>query len=143
MSAATLEGGCLCGAVRYEISEAEAVGELVFCHCRMCRKAQGGLFGANAPIASRNFKLTLGAERIREYCSSPGKIRTFCDECGSPLYSARLDCPDFVRLRIGTLDNPDSFKPIGTYNIFYENASDLYRSDDASPRYPRFEPSRS
>ena len=42
MSGAILAGGCLCGAVRYEIDGAG--GGVSHCHCGMCRKASGAAF---------------------------------------------------------------------------------------------------
>lgn len=43
-----LTGGCLCGAVRYQLSE--KLGPIVYCHCFQCRKASGSAFASNAPI---------------------------------------------------------------------------------------------
>jgi hypothetical protein len=34
-----LEGGCLCGALRYQVDPASA--DSGYCHCRMCQKASG------------------------------------------------------------------------------------------------------
>ena len=44
-------------------------------------------------------------ENIKEYESSPGKIRAFCGVCGSPVYSRRPDTPDMMRLRGGLIIN--------------------------------------
>jgi hypothetical protein len=35
----TLEGGCLCGAIRYRVSGKPA--NTMICHCRTCRRAAG------------------------------------------------------------------------------------------------------
>lgn len=37
-----IEGGCLCGSIRYRAER--IAGPLVHCHCHMCRKAHGSAF---------------------------------------------------------------------------------------------------
>jgi len=96
-------GGCLCGGVRYEVAGPLAPVQL--CHCGQCRKAQGGPFGANTPVASAAFRLMQGADLLREFRASPGKRRVFCGTCGGPIFSQRDDAPDALRLRAGTLDD--------------------------------------
>ena len=99
-----LSGGCLCGAVRYEIS-----GELApiqVCHCSQCRKAQGGPFATNIPVEVARFRLLSGAAQLAEFRASPQKKRVFCRTCGSPIYSARDTLPEILRVRAGTLDEP-------------------------------------
>lgn len=97
-------GGCLCGAVRYEIS-----GELApiqVCHCSQCRKAQGGPFATNVPVRRAAFRLLSGEAELAEYRATPEKQRVFCRQCGSPIYSARDSLPNVLRVRAGTLDEP-------------------------------------
>ena len=98
-------GGCLCGAVRYEV-EGE-IAPIQLCHCGQCRKAQGGPFGANAPVAASAFRWLQGEESLREFRASPGKRRVFCGTCGGPLFSQRDAAPETLRLRAGTLDLTD------------------------------------
>ena len=105
-----ITGGCLCGGVRYAIHA--AVDEIQLCHCRSCRKAQGGPLASNVPVATRDFELIDGAERLRDYESSPGKHRLFCSGCGSPIISRRDDRPEAVRVRAGTLDGDPGARPV-------------------------------
>ncbi len=95
-------GGCLCGAIRYQIDG--DLAPIQVCHCEDCRKAQGSAFAANVPVASEQFRLTAGDGRLRAYESSPGKERLFCSACGSPLFSRLAGLPGVVRIRAGTLD---------------------------------------
>jgi hypothetical protein len=97
-----LEGGCLCGGVRFAIDG--KLGPAGHCHCSQCRRASGAAFASNAPVRTRYFTLRSGAELVREYESSPGKYRAFCCRCGSPLYSRRESEPALRRIRLGTLD---------------------------------------
>jgi hypothetical protein len=104
------QGHCLCGKIRYEVRG--PIGPIVLCHCSECRHAQGSAFAANAEIKASDFVVLSGAEQIKEYQSSPDKLRTFCGNCGSPLYSRRLSRPQTVRLRIGTLETPIAARPM-------------------------------
>jgi hypothetical protein len=103
------QGSCLCGKVGYEYRG--KIDEVSMCHCKQCQKAQGSAFVAVAPIRSADFRITRGAEHLKEYRATPGKVRVFCAECGSPLYSARDDLPEARRLRLGTLDTPIASTP--------------------------------
>lgn len=104
----TRTGGCLCGAVRYEVDE--PLEAIQLCHCRQCRKAQGSAFGANIPLARAAFRLRQGEDVLREHRASPGKRRVFCGACGSPIFSQRDDAPDTMRLRVGGLDDDTGLK---------------------------------
>lgn len=97
-----ITGSCLYGGVQFEIS-----GELApiqICHCSQCRKAQGGPFATNIPVPTTQLSIRQGQTLIKEFHSSPGKVRAFCSACGSPLYSRRDAMPDVVRIRAGSLD---------------------------------------
>jgi hypothetical protein len=49
-----LEGGCLCGEVRFRITG--KLGPLAYCHCKMCQRASGSAFAANASVRTRHFR---------------------------------------------------------------------------------------
>jgi hypothetical protein len=116
------------------------LGEIVYCHCQQCRKAQGTAFGTNAVVQRDQLVLVAGADRLTAYESSAGKRRWFCGGCGSPLYSARDAMPEVVRLRIGTLDTPLNERP--TAHIFVGSKAEWFEILDALPRYPRLDPER-
>lgn len=125
-------GGCLCGAVRFEI-----VGDLApiqICHCEDCRKAQGSAFAANMPVAVERLRLISGQDLLRAYESSPGKARVFCSTCGSPLFSRLAARPDVVRIRAGTLD-PGAPTSVG-FHFFTDSKADWWTIDDDLPRHP-------
>lgn len=97
------EGSCLCGKVRYRI-KAE-LSDFAYCHCRSCRKASGSAHGSNASVARQHFELSDPKGLLREYQSSPGKFRTFCSNCGAPIFAYLGATRDIVRVRLGTLDS--------------------------------------
>jgi len=96
-------GSCLCGAVKYEL-DAE-LGDFGYCHCRACQKASGSAHAANAPIARCHFRLLQGEKSLTEFESSPGKFRSFCSACGSPIYAYLTALADVLRIRLGSLDS--------------------------------------
>jgi len=97
-------GGCLCGAVRYEIS-----GELApiqVCHCSQCRKAQGGPFATNIPVPRSAFRLTKGEGETTSYFFNQHKIdHRFCKTCGvQPFgYGVGPDGAEVAAINIRTL----------------------------------------
>ncbi|MDK1491906.1 GFA family protein [Sinorhizobium sp. 7-81] len=95
----TRTGGCLCGAVRYQVSgEPLRVG---LCHCADCRKESGSSFVTFAVWSTRAF-------------SSSGKVkvfagRGFCPVCGSRLFNPG---EEEIEIRVGSLDDaPAALRP--------------------------------
>lgn len=103
------EGSCLCRGIAYVIDG--ELGDFGYCHCTSCRKASGTAHAANAPVERALFRLTRGAELLREFESSPGKFRSFCSRCGSPLYAYLSVSPEQIRVRLGSLDTPFTKQP--------------------------------
>ena len=56
------QGGCMCGAVRFEISG--PLRNVVYCHCSECRKLHGTPFASNAGVESRHFKFISGEDQL-------------------------------------------------------------------------------
>jgi hypothetical protein len=105
-------GGCQCGAVRYELY-AEPDNASI-CHCRMCQKASGNLFGAFAGVTRAGFAWTRG--HPKHFNSSEVIARDFCGDCGTPLTFRQLD-RDRVSITIGTLDHPEKVPVIKQFGI--------------------------
>lgn len=125
-------GGCLCGAVRYDVSG--PLAPIQFCHCGMCRKAQGAAFAANIPVATDAFRLRSGEGELREFRASAGKRRVFCGVCGSPVFSQRLDMPEVIRLRVGGLDDDRGLTP--GFHIQAAFRAAWCPGEDDLPAYP-------
>lgn len=96
-----LKGNCLCDRIHY-VYHAQ-LEQSILCFCQDCRKAQGGLFGWNSPIDREKFEVLRGLQYLKEYFHTSNKARVFCCECGSPIYSYRIDLPNVLRLRLGTV----------------------------------------
>lgn len=99
-------GGCLCGAVRYQIS-GEVMGSMV-CHCATCRKASGGPVTAWLSVANDRFSIT---GDTTAFTSSPHVTRRFCTRCGTGLTYEHAHEPDEVGVTTCSLDLPNTFPP--------------------------------
>ena len=75
----THAGGCLCGAVRYQVSGKPLwVG---YCHCNSCRRHSGAPVVTFAAFSASQVVFTKGERRV--FNSSPGVGRAFCGACGA------------------------------------------------------------
>jgi hypothetical protein len=106
-----LRGGCLCGDVRYEFS-GEPYRKFV-CHCRDCQRSGGSLFHAGVAVPRADFRLTQGALATYESAADSGRIiqRKFCARCGSGVLNEPAVWPDYVVIRVGTLDDLSLISP--------------------------------
>ena len=109
-----MRGGCLCGAVRYEVDR--TLGELGHCHCRMCQKAVAGPFASFVEIPHGDFAWTRGTPAT--FRSSSLAERDFCAACGTPLSYRKID-GTVIELLTGAFDRPDHVIP--TYQIGVES----------------------
>lgn len=106
----TLTGSCLCGAIRFTVSQ--PVTELRACHCVHCQKTSGGAGSVNAVMPANAFKITRGTPKRFAAKADSGRTlyRHFCADCGSPIYSQRENPPETVVVRAGAFDNPPPMK---------------------------------
>ena len=107
MSGAILVGGCLCGAVRYEIDG--AADNISNCHCGMCRKALSAAFVTWIGVAHERLRYTQGVPA--SYRSSDIASRSFCGTCGSQLQIDDHGAHDHTHVTLGSLDEPGRLTP--------------------------------
>jgi hypothetical protein len=132
------KGGCLCGAVKYKISG--GIRNIVYCHCSMCRKAQGTAFATNGIVNTGDFHFVSGEHNLTGYESSPGQTKYFCKTCGSPVLSRNLKRLDQIRIRVGTIESEISERPEA--HIFVSSKAHWEDFDNSLPRYDGYEPGR-
>ncbi|MGA0841157.1 MAG: GFA family protein [Pseudomonadales bacterium] len=46
-------GGCLCGAIRYELKQDPSIAAI--CHCTHCQRQSGGLFSTNLMVGEADY----------------------------------------------------------------------------------------
>lgn len=127
----SVEGGCLCGAVRYR---AHGPGtNATLCHCSSCRRATGAPAVAWVTFPSAGLTFTTGTPRVHR--SSAHVERAFCGSCGTQLTYRRDDLPDEVDVTTSSLDRPLAFPPAD--HTWTSEQLAWLTLDDALPRYAR------
>jgi hypothetical protein len=124
-------GGCLCGAVRYQVSG--PLRDVVACHCTMCRRQSGSFVHASA---ARLAEFRLIEERgLAWYRSSPGARRGFCKLCGSNLLW-QADGRPTISIMAGGLDSTDGLAL--AEHICVADKGAYYGLDDGLPQSHSF-----
>jgi hypothetical protein len=108
-----IEGGCLCGSVRYRITAEPIVTRV--CWCRMCQYIGAGGATVNVCFPSKAITITGETRDVRSVADSGSVMhRRFCPECGIHLFSEAEPRPHLIFVRAGTLDDPEIAKPAMT-----------------------------
>lgn len=131
-----INGQCLCGAVTFQVDlPDDHLGETRYCYCTECRRANGTAFSANVAVPRAHYTLLSGAEFINEYESSPGNFRAFCSNCGSPVHGKKGGQPDYIRIRLGTLEPYAKATP--TAHVWVDEKPDWYKIEGYMKRAPK------
>jgi hypothetical protein len=128
-------GACRCGAVRFEI--AGPYRWFAHCHCSMCRKQSGALFGTSLGVAQRRFQWLAGAEYVERYSSSSSFERPFCRLCGAKV-PARSHEADSWTVPAGLVRDDVGIRPRS--HIFVASKSSLVEIVDDLPQYATYPP---
>jgi len=129
-----LSGGCLCGGVRFEVSE-PLLGAL-YCHCTRCQRRTGTGFSISALTAAGSFRLLTGEDLVRSWDPGDGGwVKAFCSRCGSQLFAANPENPELVAVRMGTIDGDPGVRPNAHQFTDYAPAWSPI-PDDGLPRFP-------
>lgn len=112
-----MTGGCLCGAVRFEL--APPVRDVLICHCSLCRRT-GTLAGAYTAVPREALRVTSDAT-LTWYVDVNGRRRGFCGTCGSALFWSAED-RDTISVSAGALDGPTGL--VTERHIFVADAAD-------------------
>jgi len=98
----TWQGGCHCGAVRFEVTA--DISEVVDCNCSVCTK-KGFL---HLIVEPEKFRLLKGADALVTYRFNTGTARhTFCGTCGIHAFYTPRSHPDKVDVNARCLEGID------------------------------------
>ncbi|MEA2314291.1 MAG: hypothetical protein QOI03_983 [Solirubrobacteraceae bacterium] len=114
-----LQGGCLCGAVRFELTA--ALSSAGYCHCTHCQRRTGTGSSANGRVPRAGFRLLAGMEQLRSFQPPEGVPKLFCARCGSALFSGDPLSDEQVAVRLGALDGDPGIRP--QYRQFLDSAA--------------------
>ena len=129
-----IEGGCLCGKVRYSAdAEPAFVG---VCHCKNCQKQAGTAFSVvfGIPRPALSIQGTLKTFNDRGD-SGKAVYRRFCPDCGSPILSEIEARPSVAIIKAGTLDDTSWLKP--TMEVFCDSAQPWVSLAGERQRFPK------
>jgi hypothetical protein len=106
----TIEGGCLCGGVRFRLTEPpKAAG---YCHCTRCQGRTGSGASAQAEVDGRTFELLEGGGLAKMWRHPEGGWeKWFCPECGAHLFSRNPDDPARMSVRMSAFDEDPGVRP--------------------------------
>jgi hypothetical protein len=128
----TLSGGCLCGAVRYQLKP--PLRPSIACHCGQCRRTSGHYVSATS-VPRQNFTLTR-SDGLKWYRSSARARRGFCRECGSSLFWS-VDARDTISIMSGTIDGETGLHTAA--HICVADKGDYYELNPSEPQYDAYE----
>ena len=128
----TFTGGCLCGAVRFQITADPGPSRI--CWCRDCQRiASNGT--ANVIFPSESIHVAGATGRYEKAADSGNTVtRRFCPACGTQLFSDSTGRPGLTVVRLGTLDDPSSIRP--TANIWSGSAPSWACLDESLELHP-------
>jgi len=106
---AALRGSCLCGGVRFEVTETPET--LRYCHCESCKKLSGSGATVNARVPSTAIRILEGEELLQTFQPSEGSSKTFCLACGSNLFGGGWPDSPVASVRATAIDDPFDARP--------------------------------
>ena len=129
----TIAGSCLCGAVRYELTQEPVWSH--HCHCSRCRKTGGGAFASNLFFKIDALRYSRGTEHLRSFKPPDAQRFThvFCGRCGSTL-PFRNEALGLVGVPMGGLDEDPRYAPRA--HIFVGSKAPWYTITDRLPQHP-------
>ena len=105
------QGGCTCGALRYEVEKRPVA--LIACHCTECQRQSGSAFGMSLVLPKDAFRVTRGEPKTftRKAQSGRDVHCGFCPDCGTRIYHDPVYLEGTINIKPGTLDDTSWLDP--------------------------------
>lgn len=140
MTSTALTGGCLCGGVRFALTEPPTSAG--YCHCTRCQRRTGTAASASAAIDGRTLQIQQGEELIAGWLPPDGGYeKRFCRLCGAHLFSRSPDDPTRVGVRMGAFDQDPGVRPSWRQFVDFAAAWEPI-PEDGLERFPQARTSR-
>ena len=128
----SLEGSCLCGAVRFEVTEPFAA--FGHCHCWSCKHLAGGVGTTNGRSRTDAISVVAGEELLRTYQPDDGSSKTFCSACGSNLFGGGWPESEWTSVRLASFGEAFDADPL--FHMFTASVARWETlPDDGLPRH--------
>ena len=132
-----VEGGCLCGLVRYNFDKDDVISSH-HCHCKDCQKSTGSGKATIVFIPSSSVVIKGEIKFFSVTGKDGGHVnRGFCHECGSPLISFVEEMKEIKFIKAGSLDDSSWIKVKSSFwNTTAENWSPVDDEIDSFTHNP-------
>ena len=138
MADAAVTGRCLCGGVRFELTE--PARDAGYCHCTRCQHRTGTAASAHARIDGRTFRLLHGADLVQCWRHPDGGFeKCFCRACGAHLFSRNPDNAAEMAIRLGAFDGDPGVRPRWRAFVAYAAPWEAI-PDDGLEHFPEAKP---
>lgn len=127
----SLHGSCLCKSIEFKIETPTLTCS--HCHCDSCRKAHSAAFVTWTSFEESQLSFIKGQDILKKYQSSPNVSRSFCGNCGSPLFYKSTDEGQILYVPTSTLSNAPDVLP--TRHVSYEEKVVWLDVDNHLPKY--------
>jgi hypothetical protein len=104
-----LEGGCLCGSVRFRTFQAPL--RTLACHCTFCQRVTGSAYFAESMFPMNAVLFNTGRLSSYEHLSDSSNKKVFvhfCPDCGTTVSLTFERWPDIRGIARGCYDDPDA-----------------------------------
>jgi len=135
MTELPLTGGCLCGGVRFEVTE--PLRDAGYCHCTRCQRRTGTASSVSGGVVPGSLRVLSGEKLITDYRPPDGFVKVFCRVCGSALWSRHPENPEVIAIRLGTFDGDPGVRPSWRQFVAYAVPWEAL-PDDGLPRFSEY-----
>ena len=126
----SVNGGCLCGAVRFEAHLPSKW--CAHCHCSQCQRFHGAPLVTWVGFQSAGFRITVGESSLRWFNSSAQARRGFCGDCGSSFLFQSEKWSGEIHVSLTNLLGEIDRKPEG--HVHFDSHVDWLELADDLPR---------
>ena len=127
-----LQGSCLCGGVRFEVTE--PFERISACHCESCKKISGGGGTVSGRVPTEAIRILAGEDLVTTYQPSEGSAKTFCRTCGTNLFGGGWPASPHTSVRLSALAQPYECT-VGSHIFVRSVAPWEVLPDDGAERY--------
>jgi hypothetical protein len=109
------------------------------CHCGDCQLSSGAPFASGVIVVTADLEIS-GIPTTYSVRASSGKLatRSFCPDCGTPLFTQGEANAQFTSIRFPTLEDPSAFAPM--LDIWTSSAPRWVCLDEKIPHFAESPP---